>query len=126
MIPEAGLLPDYPTTIRCRASTGLFDHYPKLDFSRTVRPLCDAGLLPDCQNDPRSRAAPGLSGYSPKSGFPSLPRLRKAFLRRQERIYMVFTILTHRKTSSPCTHTPGTNTYDTQRTSLLYFKLIYM
>ena len=105
MIPEAGLLPGYPTTIRCRASPGPFGHYPKSGFSRTVQLLYDAGLLPDCPNDPRSRAALGLSGYSPKSGFPLLPRLRAAFLRRQERIVMVFTILSHGKTSSLHTHT---------------------
>ena len=63
-----------------RASPGLFGHYPKPGYSRTVRPLYEAGLLPDYPNDPRSRATSGLSGYSPKSGFPSLPRLRKAFL----------------------------------------------
>ena len=197
MIPEAGLLPDYPTTIRCRASPGLFGHYPKPGFARTVWPLYEVGLLPDCPNDSRtiwllsevglsvtpetaqglsakartylydnyntnvrkdklsphthtllipthmtrsehalwiylpdcsatirSQASPGLfghntksgfsrtvrmtpgrSGYSPKSGFPSLPRLRKAFLRRQERIYMIITILTYGKTSSLHTHT---------------------
>ena len=104
MIPEAGLLPGYPTTIPCRASPGPFGHYSKPGYFRTVRLLYDVGLLPDCLNYPRSRAAPGLSGYSPKSGFPLLPRLRKAFLRRQERIFMVFTILSHSKTSSLRTH----------------------
>ena len=106
----------YPTTIRSRATPGLSELSPKPGFSRTVRPLFEAGLLPDCPNDPRSRAAPGLSGYSPKAGFPSLPRLCKAFLRRQERIYLIITILTYRKTSSLRTHTPDTNTYDTLNT----------
>ena len=119
MIPEAGLLPGYPTTNRRRASPGLFGHYPKPGFSRAGRPLDDAGLLPDCPNVPRSRAAPVLSGYSPKSGFPSLPRLRKAFLRRQERVYMIFTILMYGKTSPLRAHTPDTNTYDTQWTRFM-------
>ena len=109
-----GLCGNYILCIRCRASPGLFGHYPKPGFSRTVRPLYDAGLLPDCSNEPRSRPAPGLSGYSPKSGFPSLPRLHKAFLRRQKRIYLIITILTYGKISSLRTHTPDTNTYDTQ------------
>ena len=105
MIPEAGLLPDYPTisdagalpdrsaTIRSRGSPGLF------------RPLWSDRLLPDYPNDPRSRAAPGLS---------SLPKLRKAFQRRQERIFMIIIIMTYGNTSHLRTYTPGSNTYDTQ------------
>ena len=89
------------------------------DFSGTDRPLYSAGLLPDHPNDPRSRAAPGLSGYSPKSGFASLPRLRKAFLRRQERIFLTIIILTYAKTSPLRTHTPDNNTYVTQWTRFM-------
>ena len=128
MIPETGLLPDYPTTIRCRVSPGMFGHYPKPGLSRTVRPLCETGLLPDCPNDPRSRATPGLSGYSAKSGFPSLPRLRNALLRRQERIYMyiIIIILTYGRTSFIRTDTPDTNTYMTHSEHALWIYLLLL
>ena len=124
MIPEAGLLPDSPTTIRCRASPGPFGYYPKPGLSWTVRPLCSVGPLPDYPNDPRSRAAPGLSSYSLKSRFPFLPRLRKAFLRRQESIFMTIIIITYRKTRPLCTHTPDNNTYDTQWTRFINISLL--
>ena len=70
MIPEAGLLLDYPTTIRCQASPGLFGYYPKLGFSRTVRPLYDAGLLPDYPNDPKAGLIPDYPATFRNQAFP--------------------------------------------------------
>ena len=68
---------DYSANIRSRATPELFGHHPKPGFSRIIRLTSEVGLFPDYPTDIRSRA------------IPSLPRLRKAFLRRQKRIYLM-------------------------------------
>ena len=112
-LSDAGPLPDRSATIRSRACPGLFGHYAVSGFSRTIQMIPEAG-----------RAAPGLSSYSLKSRFPFLPRLRKAFLRRQESIFMTIIIITYRKPSPLCTHTPDNNTYDTQWTRFINISLL--
>ena len=112
--------PDYPTTIRCRASPGLFGHYPK------------PGLLPECLATIRSRACPGLSEWSPKPGCSPTIRLLSEVglsltpetaqgLSTKARTYLCNNYNTNvRKDKlSPHTHTPNTNTYDTQWTRFM-------
>ena len=103
MIPGIGLLPDYPATIRCRASPGLFGHYAKPDFSWTVQMISEAGLLPDY---PATLSEVGL--------FLTPETAQDLSMKAKTYLFNNYNTNIRKDKLSQHTHTPDTDTYDTQ------------